>query len=66
MRKAKNRFDVQVAFPDITFGIKNRNDVELTPEDVDRCLEQFIRRIRNAGDIPAETQAAVRESEITV
>lgn len=52
MPKAKNRFDVQVAFPDITFGIKNRPDVELTPEDVARCLEEFCARIRNSGKVP--------------
>ena len=47
MPKPKNRFDVQVTYPgDITFGIKNRADVELTPEQVADELEQFCQRIR--------------------
>lgn len=58
MRKGKNRFDVQVSMPGITFGIKNRADVELTPEDVARCLEEFCARIRNAGKTPSDSEAA--------
>jgi hypothetical protein len=53
MSRSKNRFDVQVVFPDITFGIKNRTDVELTPNDVADALEEFCARIRNNGKMPA-------------
>ena len=52
MRQMKNRFDVQVVFPDIAFGIKNRTDVNLTPEMVADELEEFCRRIRNGGKVP--------------
>lgn len=49
MKMAKNRFNVQVYMPPSTFGITNRPDVEVTPLDVARCLEEFCRRIRNGG-----------------
>lgn len=65
MAKSKNRFDVQVKMDGITFGIKNRADVDLTPEDVARCLEEFCLRIR-ARDKPVSplaSGAAVTESE---
>ena len=55
MAKPTNRFDVQVVFPDIAFGIKNRKDVELTPERVADELEKFCARIRNGGKLlPSE------------
>lgn len=57
MAKHKNRFDVQVVFPDITFGMKNRADVELTPEDVATELEEFCARIRRSGKRRLETNA---------
>ena len=45
--KHRNRFDVRVVFPDGTFAIKNPTDVELTPEDVAKALEEFVMRIRS-------------------
>lgn len=52
MSRPRNRFDVQVVFPDIAFGIKDRKDVEQTPETVADALEEFCRRIRNGGKVP--------------
>lgn len=60
MRKPINRFDVQVVFPDIAFGIKNRADVELTPEQVADELEKFCARIRNGGKVlPAQREKSM-------
>jgi hypothetical protein len=56
MRTPRNRFDVQVVFPDIAFGIKNRADVDLTPEEVADELEEFCARIRNGGKVPAKRE----------
>lgn len=55
-RTPKNRFDVQVVFRDIAFGIKNRADVELTPEQVANELEKFVARIRNGGKVIPATK----------
>lgn len=53
----RNRFDVQVVFPDFAFGVKNRSDVELTPDDVLEALEEFCARIRNKGKVPPSADA---------
>lgn len=58
-KRLKNRFDVQVVFPDFAFGITNRNDVALTPEDVAQALEDFIARIRRGGHVAPQTDDAV-------
>jgi hypothetical protein len=52
MRAPKNSFKVSVAFDDFAFGIESRKDVNLTPEDIARELEQIVARIRNGGKIP--------------
>lgn len=59
VNKAINRFDVQVVFPDVKFGIKSRRDLVLTPEDVAVALVAFIGRIRAAA---AEQQAQASAS----
>lgn len=55
-RNLKNRFDVQVVFHDFAFGIKNRPDVVLTPDDVATALEEFCQRVRNGGKLPDVTE----------
>jgi len=54
----KNRFDVQVVFPDLAFGIKNRPDVDLTPADVADSLEEFCLRIRQTLARPPSADAS--------
>lgn len=60
MARRSNRFDVQVVFPDFAFGIKNRTDVEITPAIVADQLEEFCRRIRNGGRLPAKENDSAR------
>lgn len=62
--KRTNRWDVQVVFPAIAFGIKNRTDVEQTPETVVEALEEFCQRVRKtlAGGNPGAEGHAVTPS----
>lgn len=57
--KRTNRWDVQVVFPgDAAFGMKNRTDVEQTPETVCDALEEFCQRARRAIARKAATQSS--------
>jgi hypothetical protein len=53
MKKPTNRFNVMVCFPDVAFGIQNRADVALSPEEVAIELEDFCARIRRTLARPA-------------
>lgn len=55
--KTKNRFNAQVVLPSITIGLKNRTDVETTPQMLIRALEKFCsdaRRILAENNQPME------------
>ena len=48
MSQAKNRFNVQVVYPDgCVQGIENRKDVELSATQVCNRLQQFIDEVRD-------------------
>jgi hypothetical protein len=61
MRKAVNRFDVQVVFAEFTFGVKSRSDVTLTPDDVSNELDAIVKRIRNGGKLTPPADAGPAE-----
>jgi hypothetical protein len=65
MARHPNRFDVQVQTGGSTFGIKNPDDVELTPDQVAVALEAFVARIRAGGKIIGTLSGDVRcESQL--
>ena len=50
MSKPKNKFDVQVVFPDCSIRFTNRKDKEITPQDVFDSLTDFLARVQRVLD----------------
>lgn len=61
MRTPRNYFNVGVRFDRHAFSVQNANDVELTPADVLRELEDFCARVRR--DLAQADNAEARTSQ---